>query len=94
MEVIESIDKTFQNNQIRIVPNPSDGNITLLFDRQVHDLATVMIYDLSGRLVKAFYPSWDNQWEGSLDLGHLDQGIYLVSVQIENINYIKKLILK
>lgn len=92
-EVVESIHETVKRDLFTVMPNPSDGDIILQFGQPVRSGISVTIHDLSGRLVQTFSPSWENQLKGRLSLGHMERGIYLISVQIREKTSTQKLIL-
>jgi hypothetical protein len=92
---IEEHEKRTRENNLSLYPNPTNGNVTLVFNGINGETASVNILDISGRLVKS-------EQIGKLDSGEikysfgteqLNAGVYLVSVQSSSgIKRISKLI--
>lgn len=75
--------------QVDIFPNPFDQSITLQLLDDFHNLGTVEIRDVSGKLVRLIEPPTDKikqvVWDGrGASGGQLPGGIYLMRIQIGN----------
>jgi hypothetical protein len=64
-----NIDKTIENKNLALYPNPTTGLLTIAMD----DFSRAEVYDLMGRLMK-------RSQQPTFDLGRLPQGIYVVKV--------------
>jgi len=85
-----SVEESNLIENVKIFPNPSQGNITISSSR---NLETVEIYNILGRLVKRINVAQDTQL--NLDLSGLSKGMYLVKITDINANTkSQKLILK
>lgn len=77
---------TFEKNNLSITPNPNNGSFLL----NATENYNVIIYDLLGKVVYFnYYPKENNYIET-----HLQKGIYVVKIKVENKNIIKKLIVE
>jgi hypothetical protein len=77
-----------------IYPNPATGPVTLTFSKPVTGKGAILLYDLSGRLVKVVF---EGDLTGSVspftfDAGSLDAGIYLLRVKSKEMTLQQKLI--
>jgi len=65
-------------SDLAIYPNPSDGYLTITFNKPVYNSSTITITDLTGKtvLVKTLFSPTTK-----LNLHHLDSGIYLLYIQ-------------
>jgi hypothetical protein len=82
-----------QNAEIRVFPNPTNGDFSVILSEGVAGTITVGIYNLDGKKV------WQNELPGSptplvfeADLTSQPDGIYLVSVKDETSRRIIKII--
>jgi hypothetical protein len=68
-------------SEMKVYPNPSNGNITIELSGQMIGNLTVMVYDLTGRLVLQDAIDSGNHW-GSvhLNLNRLASGTYIIQV--------------
>jgi hypothetical protein len=65
------------NNQLRMYPNPSQGQ--LMIDRDTNSPFDIKVYDMQGRLILS-----ERKTERNMDLSYLNAGIYLIQVFIDN----------
>ncbi len=77
----ESIKQKAENN-LSLFPNPTSGNVTILFDAVDGEDAVLNIMDLSGRIVKTenIGKLSPGSTDYSFDTNSLSSGIYIVSV--------------
>jgi hypothetical protein len=68
MSIVEDKIRNFQ-----IFPNPSDGNITI----QTNIKESIKIYSINGQLM---HSQWIEVGTNSLDLSHLNKGVYFVKI--------------
>lgn len=72
-----SIPSESTNSNVNIFPNPTSGNVTISFEKQVE--SAVLIFDQIGKLVMSNYI---NAQQTTIDFSKYDAGIY--TVQIKN----------
>ena len=76
---------------IQLYPNPTNGNINLIFNHKINSECYLKIFSLFGILVKEVNLKQD---ENTLDVSNLSQGFYMVKIYFKNQNlYSKKLII-
>ena len=80
-----AVDCFSKNNNFRLFPNPTNGEITLQFDKSISK--EVLIFDVLGRLV--FNDFIKNKAEVQLDL-KLTAGVYFLQIG----NMIKRVVVK
>jgi PKD repeat protein len=81
----------FNNRNIEIFPNPSNGRFQIIFDNDIHPGARLFVYDIKGILLKDIpvdHPYFE------LDLSDLNVGIYLINILNDNEYYHSKLVKK
>ncbi len=91
------INEIFESNnsylQLKVYPNPTSHNISIVVESKANASAFIAIYDLNGRLVFS-----DNKMisQGSntlpLEVSSLTKGTYLIKTQVEGETYSNKLI--
>ncbi|WP_333877544.1 S8 family serine peptidase [Flavobacterium sp.] len=74
----------------RVYPNPTKGGITITIPA-LSDTADITLYDLQGR--KVMYTA-TQQMNTLLDMEHLQDGVYLVTIANERNRITKKIVLK
>lgn len=80
-----------ENNTFDISPNPSNGIINLRLP-EFSRSGSIRIVDITGRVVYSnTLASTANQ---QLNLSHLSNGVYIVSVELDNKQFTKKIIIK
>ena len=88
------IDNYKTNSGISVFPNPTNGIITITAVgagfTPAQNGASIQIYDISGRVVDGWtYAIRPNNNEFTLDISHLQQGMYYLRVGNETIKIIK-----
>jgi endonuclease I len=78
---------TFEADTLQIYPNPTNGNTVFINTRNNQTVTTVRIYDISGKQVLAqMNPS------NEINVQNLQQGLYVLQLEISNQIITKKLI--
>ncbi|HEX8562781.1 MAG TPA: T9SS-dependent M36 family metallopeptidase [Flavobacterium sp.] len=75
---------------IRVYPNPSNGLVTLRINQYSGNL-TVQVVDINGRVVFASADENFNE-ERTIDISHLQSGMYLMKINGDALNYTHKII--
>jgi len=88
---ILGLDHINNDDNVRLYPNPSNGFVNIRVNNYVGKV-DVQIVDVNGRVVFQKMGA-DFNTEASLNLSHLQKGMYVVKVNAENLNFSKKLIL-
>jgi hypothetical protein len=81
--------KTISNADFNVYPNPSEGIIN--FKGSFDSNASAVVYDQSGRVVSTIETVANGQ---SIDLSHLNKGMYLVSVNNNGVQTTKTISLR
>lgn len=74
----------FNNGVLKVFPNPSNGNTSLMFTSEVSEDATIEIFDVSGKLVSTVYKGNINAGENRFDFDKStfpSTGVYFVKVK-------------
>lgn len=88
------ITETMPESELSIFPNPTSGNINIKWNNQPAHQATMTITDIAGRQVFNTTISIDAiSGETPINLGGPKNGIYLVSIKSDYINYNNRLII-
>ncbi len=86
-----SVNHFDNNNGILIYPNPSNGLINIRINSFIGK-ATLEVVDINGRVVYSLNNTEFNN-EKSIDLNHLQAGVYVLKISGDELNYTKKIIL-
>jgi hypothetical protein len=81
---IEEVEKTTpEPGKLNMYPNPSNGNVSVLFTAVDGEKASVQVMDLSGRLVinRELGVLASGDAEASIDVQNLNAGVYIVTIQ-------------
>lgn len=82
----------FKNeDMIRIFPNPSNGELNIRIN-QFTGKANIQVIDLNGRVVYSLQNT-DFNIEKSINLNHIQKGMYIIKIDGSELNYTKKIIL-
>src|SRR5574344_282199 len=87
------IENVTGGTQLNLYPNPTTGMTTISLSG-VQGSVTLTIVDMSGRTVKTETMECSGDCAKKLDVDNLSQGAYFVRVNGENVNVVKKLIVK
>lgn len=78
-------------NQLTIYPNPTQGNVNILFTESLKDYDAT-VYSISGSIVKKSSNSNFNSSVLELDLSDVDAGLYIIKIKSsEGSDYISKI---
>jgi hypothetical protein len=83
--------ETFDENSLKIYPNPARDFITIETNGVVIGNANVKIYDLNGRLL--LNKPLDLSQNQQIDVSNLNRGLYVLKIVNTNFNLSKKLII-
>jgi uncharacterized membrane protein YciS (DUF1049 family) len=78
---IDEIENT-ENISLILFPNPAVNQVNIQTD---YVLNLVELYDITGKLINTFYTK-------TLDISHLNTGVYFLKIQLENITITKRLV--
>lgn len=88
VEDVTSVDEIFDENGIKLYPNPFSNDFTL--EMTEANVSDIKIYNTLGTLVYSEYIDKTNAID--ISLGHLPNGVYFVELSNENKTITKKLI--
>lgn len=71
-----------ENNQVKIYPNPTTGNVTLEYALAEDQIGTLEVFDLMGKRVRSTTLSGAGPWYFTVD--NLSSGLYSVRVLVDN----------
>lgn len=89
---IESFEEI--NSELSVYPNPSNGLININIDSPSKEAMSLFIHDLQGKVVYENRLIESNKYNNTLNLNHLDKGIYFIQLRHGKNITTKKLILK
>ncbi|MBP1629308.1 MAG: hypothetical protein H6Q15_201 [Bacteroidetes bacterium] len=92
MQFVGLNDININNHDITLYPNPTNGKAKLTI-QSLNDKAHVIIFDLTGRALKTYIID-TNQKELEIDLSGYAKGVYNISINNNNTNISKKLIIQ
>jgi len=78
---VDEYDRVTENN-ITMYPNPTNGDVTIEFETENNEEASIQVYDLNGRLVKSLpaQKAGTGMMKQTLETGDLNAGIYIINV--------------
>lgn len=79
------------NDTMSVYPNPSTGQVNLHIDQYVGKV-TIQIIDINGRVVSKFKNEEFNNLK-TIDLSHLQKGVYIMKVNGDDLEFTEKIIL-
>ncbi len=91
VHLVTSIENIKHLAVIKIFPNPNNGNFTIKIDGQVNNTINVQIYNISGQKI---YEDKINSKIKSIALPNIKEGVYFIKLFNDQINSIKKIIIK
>ncbi|WP_298956083.1 reprolysin-like metallopeptidase [uncultured Nonlabens sp.] len=86
--------ESFELDNLSIYPNPSNGNLNILFDNASSNNVGVTVFDLSGRSVFKRSYETSNSFNQNINLGAVSAGMYLVNIVDGNRTITKKIIVE
>lgn len=76
-------------------PNPADQEVTLEFRKNLRTGGTVIIMDMTGKVVlHNMLTGYETGELLKLNIGHLDRGIYFLQIQGSNVTFVEKLVVE
>jgi hypothetical protein len=84
--IISATEEERISNAISLYPNPSDSWVHILNETQ-HPVSKLTLINTSGQTINEIVPIGN-----SMDISHLEQGIYFVKLKINGLDIMKKLI--
>ena len=93
-------DKKFENpseqvaQNIKVYPNPTNHGATLAFELKENTNLTINVTDITGRIIKSENKNSlsEGYYQEYIDCSNLSEGIYFVTININNRLYTKKLV--
>jgi hypothetical protein len=82
-----------QNSTCNIFPNPNNGAFTIQLDKAYSNVS-IYVHDLNGRIVYSKNGLFDQLNTERIKLPDVSDGLYYVHLSSENINALKKIIIK
>lgn len=84
---------TFENNQFSFYPNPAHDVVTILANNTVHEIKSIVIYDVLGKVMVAQEAT--NSALQSVSIAELNAGIYMIEITSKNnLKVMKKLMVE
>lgn len=79
-------------NDITVFPNPTSGSLNIKWQDKATGAAKVVVSDMAGRVVYATEINIDaTSGQTQISLGNLANGVYLIAIKSDNVNYNGKL---
>ena len=89
--VMVGIEDVFENNDVRIFPNPNDGNFNILFQQSISEKINLQLTNLQGQLV--FEKNMENiSHQVNVQTNSLPAGIYFLQLKTEFGQLVRKII--
>src|SRR5690606_31543539 len=87
------IDEPEDIEGFRVYPNPTNGNLWVVFNSTTNNPVNITLFDIRGRLVlNTDYANQGGLFQETLDLNGLMSGMYLVTISDGNVKVNKKII--
>ncbi|WP_417589725.1 right-handed parallel beta-helix repeat-containing protein [Owenweeksia hongkongensis] len=81
------------SSSLRVYPNPSNGVVNISFQTEASDKARVRITDMAGKeLMYLVKDNINGHFEGTVDIGKLPKGVYLLEISSDNLSTQERLI--
>lgn len=92
------ISENNENNMLQLLPNPSNGEFSILYESTGNDPLTINLFDLLGKKIAVLVPGKTSSGKQELRFNketlHLSPGIYLVKLEQTNRVVTRKLIVE
>ena len=85
---------TAEKQSFEIYPNPSQGQVTIEFSSISSPASNIIIYDLSGKIVKSYNFDERPSQRLDLDISNISTGVYLIKTLSPKGSAVEKLIIK
>lgn len=77
-----SVDEFSLNSSLSLWPNPSQGEINILFNASNNDDVNIKLYDLRGRLINNHsFENTTSIFNKTIQLGNLESSVYILSIE-------------
>jgi autotransporter-associated beta strand protein len=86
------IEETLRAPSVQVYPNPTRGELTIVYPTSDNPISDIEIFDLMGRLVETLRATSVQSTPATIDISHLANGIYFIRIQTENGMVTKKII--
>ena len=80
---------TIENGQLKIYPNPTNGQLTTLINREQLTINNIEIFDVAGRKVETLRATSLQNNTITIDISHLANGTYFLKINNQIIKIIK-----
>lgn len=90
------LDEHEPNYNVRVYPNPSEGNINLLLDNFTGDQISIQVINEVGAIVYTEMIKDNNPegyWEKSINLNQITDGIYFVKIVSDDITHTERIVI-
>ncbi|WP_447636721.1 N-acetylmuramoyl-L-alanine amidase [Flavobacterium microcysteis] len=77
---------------VKIYPNPNNGQFTITVDKASDSEVHYSIYDITGKVIESKNIESDGRLETSVDISRLPSGTYIINVTTDNQEFTKKII--
>jgi len=85
--------ENYLENGVNIYPNPNSGEFTIDVSFPKQEDIAITIYNLLGEIVYKFEGANVQQESYNIDLNHLNEGAYIIKVQVTDGFTVRELIL-
>ena len=75
-----------------IEPNPTKGNLNLIFNNELQGKANVEIWDMTGKLINATTHDLNGETNLSLEMNHMPNSTYYIRVITGNTTFGDKVV--
>ncbi|MBZ9629024.1 T9SS type A sorting domain-containing protein [Psychroflexus sp. CAK1W] len=83
----------FENEQIRLYPNPASKIVHIKIPDSSGEDATVQLVDMTGKILSTEQVRVKNGLISTRKIKHLERGLYLIKIEINQQEYIKKIMI-
>lgn len=95
VEIDQSFDKTSSIKELKLFPNPTDGEFNMQFSSKVANDYMLSIKDVKGSVIyEKQLLGFEGNFSESFDLSQYDSGLYLFNLTSDNDQIMKKIIVK
>lgn len=88
-----TVSESNDREKIMISPNPNSGSFTIKFQISNATPAKVKLYDISGRMIKAWEQIPDDHSQVYINASEISEGVYFIEVKNENNSWNSKVII-
>ena len=92
-DIADALPNVPKNADIRIYPNPTNGQLTIELNNNFAPNTQLLIYDICGKLVLSETLS-SAQNTHTLTLGHLSSGVYMLHLRNNGLNLVQKVVVR